>query len=160
MKTWILILPLLVGFAGCKKTQKQNTAELQAVIDDSCAQNPVNFIEQEQASQQKLYVFGPQDAAFRQHWQELQQSFRASGRDLSGPEKTAFVSMYVPRFLQACTQFFAPAVTECSRYAVGSKDLRRCLEPHNADFRRYLADALKADENGWIDLESLPAEPK
>ncbi|HYX38137.1 MAG TPA: hypothetical protein VE954_33980 [Oligoflexus sp.] len=158
MKSWILILPLMVGMVGCKKTKQQNTAELQALIDDSCAQNPVNFIEQEQGSRQQLYVFGPQDAAFRQHWQELQHSFRDSGQDLNGAAKVAFVSQYVPRFLQGCTQFFANAVIQCSRHSVGSHELQRCLEPHNTEFRRYLAKSLKADEKGWIDLESLPAE--
>lgn len=156
MKTWILILPLALGFMSCKKTQKQNSAELQTMIDDSCAQNPVNLLEQEQSGGQKLYVFGPQDAEFRQQWLELQSSFRSSGRDLNGTEKMAFVSKYVPRFLQGCTRFFANAVTECSRFQVGSQDLQRCLEPHNNDFRRYLVQALKVDEQGSIDLESFP----
>jgi hypothetical protein len=159
MKCWILILPLLTGFVACKKTKQQNTAELQALIDDGCAQNPVNFIEQEQNSGQQLYVFGPDDNAFRQRWQELQASFRSSGRDLSGAEKTAFVSRYMPRFLQGCTQFFAGAVIQCNHFPVGSMELQRCLEPHNADFRRFLAQNLKANEKGWVDLESLPAEP-
>ncbi|WP_141733496.1 hypothetical protein [Oligoflexus tunisiensis] len=159
MKTWIFILPLLISLEGCKKTQKQHSAELQALIDDSCAQNPVNFIEQEESARQQLYVFGPDDSDFRQKWQELQRSFRDSGRDLSGPEKTAFVSKYVPRFLQGCTQFFAGAVIQCNQYAVGSMELQRCLEPHNEDFRRFLAQYLKVNDKGWIDLESLPAEP-
>lgn len=159
MKLWILILPLLASLAGCKKTKQQNTAELQALIEDGCAQNPVSFIELEQSSGQQLYVFGPNDNAFRQRWQELQASFRNSGRDLSGAEKTAFVSRYMPRFLQGCTQFFASAVIQCHQFKVGSSELQRCLEPHNADFRRFLAQNLKANEKGWVDLESLPAEP-
>jgi hypothetical protein len=159
MKSLILILPLLAALGGCKKTRQGNTAELQALIDDGCAQNPVNFIEQEQSSGQQLYVFGPNDNAFRQRWQELQASFRASGRDLTGPEKTAFVSRYMPRFLQGCTQFFAGAVIQCQAHKVGSMELSRCLEPHNADFRRFLSQNLKANEKGWVDLESLPAEP-
>jgi len=158
MKIWVLILPLIVALPGCKKSKQQHTAELQALIDDSCAQNPVNFIEQEQASRQQLYVFGPQDTAFRQQWQELQQSFRASGRDLNGAEKVAFVSQYMPRFLQGCTQYFANAVSTCSQHGVGSHELQRCLEPHNAGFRRYLTQSLKADDKGWIDLESLPTD--
>lgn len=159
MKRWILIIPLVAALPGCKKTKAQNTTELQALIEDGCAQNPVNFIEQEQKSGQQLYVFGPDDAAFRQRWLDLQASFRAGGRDLSGADKTAFVSRYMPRFLQSCTQFFAGAVIQCNEFRVGSPELQRCLEPHNTDFRRYLAQNLKANEKGWVDLESLPAEP-
>jgi hypothetical protein len=159
MKCWILIIPLVAALPGCKKTKAQNTAELQTLIEDGCAQNPVNFIEQEQKSGQQLYVFGPDDAAFRQRWQDLQASFRAGGRDLSGPDKAAFVSRYMPRFLQSCTQFFAGAVIQCSELKVGSPELQRCLEPHNTDFRRFLAQNLKANEKGWVDLESLPSEP-
>jgi hypothetical protein len=64
----------------------------------------------------------------------------------------------MPRFLQGCTQFFAGAVSECARFSVGSPELRRCLEPHNADFRRYLGQSLKVDDKGWIDLESFPLQ--
>jgi hypothetical protein len=156
MKFRVLVLLLAFAAPACKKTHTSNPGELHALIDDSCTQNPISFIEEEQSSQQKLYVFGPQDAEFRQQWLALQATFRTSGHDLNGPAKSAFVVHYVPHFVQGCKQFFAAAVQQCGKYRLGSPKMQRCLEPHNTAFRKYLGQSLKVDENGSVDLESMP----
>ncbi len=156
MKTSISLGLILLSLGACKKSEQRNSQQLQGIIADSCAQNPVNFLEDEEASGRKLYVFGSRDGEFRNQWRALQNRYRASGRDLSGAEKQAFAKEYLPRFTQNCRQFFAPAIEQCGPMAIGSSALSRCLLPYNHEFRKHLDQQLKTDEQGLLNLESLP----
>jgi|GEM_PF-6033057 hypothetical protein len=151
----IFLLITLVGFSllGCKRSGSPQ--EVERLIADNCAQNPVNFLRQEEESGQRLYLFGPEDAAFRQQLRSLKAHFQKTGIDLSGEEKLRFVRSYLPKYVASCQAFFHPIVRECAAHPLHTATFQNCVTPRNTAYREHLRKQLRPNAEGLVDLESL-----
>jgi hypothetical protein len=139
-------------FGACKK---YNEPSVQSFIAQNCAQHPINFYLAEQASETRIYRFGPQDKEFRSFLAKLKKAYEANGEDISGQQKVTVVSQYLPNYIESCQAFFQPLIQDCQELDFNSPGFEACIKPYNRAYQQTMARISQEAGPEPINLEAL-----
>ena len=119
-------------------------------IEIECARAPINLYLLEfklnKELQLKLYQFGPNDEEFRSEMKKIVKTYIDTGKDIDGEDIPKFVSKYMPKYIEACTDYYAENGSHCSEYDNNSENYSNCAKAVDDKYRELFESyyALKA----------------
>ncbi len=143
----------------CWGCDHSSATSVDQIVMDNCVQHPVSLFLEEYTYNTRLYKFGPQDQEFRDILTQLTKQYHLTGKDLDGNQKYGLVSKYVPHYMEACQNFFAPISSHCSQFNINSYEFDRCIEPYNEAYQYQFKENFQLAGAALLDLESITFIP-
>lgn len=144
----------IVNLNGCS----QQGEDLTALIEDNCAQHPINWLQLDQKYGGKAqYYFGKNDKKFRADFQKHLKSFQETGQDLHGKEKVQWVNQYVPEYVAACKEFYSNVVRKCGGFDLKSQHYKDCAKSYDYRYKKMIKSFVVKEFNskGKLDVSKI-----